>query len=163
MSDIFIGMVLVKICYVDEAGCTGRLPSSTSDIQPTLVVAGVMVDYNKLHAMTESLLDLKQRFSRNIAPSGASHLDWIRKEIKGSELRKDACEGGRNIKRHRKIYISKILKICESIDARLTGRIWIKGAGQPINGVNLYVFYTLNLYRLPELPCEDKRYWPSDR
>jgi hypothetical protein len=53
--------------------------------------------------------------------------------IKGSELRKDACEGGRNVKRHRKIYISKILKICETIDAKLTGRIWIKGVGQPIN------------------------------
>ena len=104
------------------------------------------MDYSKLHVMTESLLDLMQRFFPNIAPLGSSHLDWIRKEVKGSDLRKDACEGGRNIKRHRKIYISNILGICEAIGAKLTGRIWIKGIGQPINGVSIYTFSIQSIY-----------------
>lgn len=52
----------MKVCYIDEAGCTGQLPHAKSPIQPALVVVGLIVDYTQLHQVTERLLKLKERF-----------------------------------------------------------------------------------------------------
>ena len=81
----------MKICFIDEAGCTGSLPSATSNIQPVLVITGVIIDYLKLSRATEELINLKQRFFPSISPSNSEYLSCILAEIKGSELRKNAC------------------------------------------------------------------------
>lgn len=53
------GRVPMKICYVDESGDTGALPSATSRIQPVLSIVGVIVDHANLQPMTTDFLDLK--------------------------------------------------------------------------------------------------------
>lgn len=85
----------MKICYIDEAGCCGSLPNATSDIQPSLAIAGLIVDYGRLHATTLRLLDLKQRFFPGQISNGTTRLGRILFEIKGSDLRKGAVAGGR--------------------------------------------------------------------
>jgi len=136
----------MKICYVDEAGCTGHLPNAVTDIQPALIISGIIIDYGKLHYITERLLNLKQRFFPNAAPAGTSHMGWMLKEIKGAELRRDACDPSRNVRRHRLGYLSEILNLCEECDAKFVGRIWIKGIGEPINGVSIYTFSIQSIY-----------------
>jgi len=128
----------MKICYVDEAGCTGGLPSATSPIQPTLSIVGLIIDYNRLHRATESLLQLKQRFFPNITPGGRQYLGGILAEVKGADLRRDAASGSRNVRRHSFGFLNGIMNICEEAEARIVGRVWVKGIGSPIDGRSVY-------------------------
>ncbi|WP_320197382.1 DUF3800 domain-containing protein [Agrobacterium sp. rho-13.3] len=136
----------MKICYVDESGCTGQLPSATSNIQPALIVTGIIIDYAKLHEITERLLTLKQRFFPKALPSKTTHMAWILHEIKGSELRKKACSDNRNERRHSLGYMQEILNICKSCNVKITGRLWVKSIGTPINGVSIYTFSIQSIY-----------------
>lgn len=136
----------MKVCYVDEAGCTGHLPSATSDIQPALVFVGIIIDYSRLHEITERILALKQRFYPNALPVTAKHMSWILHEIKGSDLRRGVCSGNRNERRSSMGYLQEVVQICKSCDVRLTGRIWIKGVGTPVNGVSIYTYSIQSIY-----------------
>jgi hypothetical protein len=136
----------MKICYVDEAGCTGSLPSPQSKIQPVLSLSAVIIDYSKLHQLTEDWLDLKQSHFPALAPVQTTHMGWILPEIKGSDLRRDACSGSRNLRRHSFRVLEKTLEILEKADAKLAGRIWVKGVGVPLNGVSVYTFSVQSIY-----------------
>jgi hypothetical protein len=127
----------MKICFVDESGDTGRLPIATSPIQPCLVINGLIIDYTKLSAATERFLQLKQRFYPSTATGPTRYLGGILTEIKGSELRKLACESARQ-QRHVFGFLNGVMDICEAIDAKIVGRVWIKGIGQPFDGRAVY-------------------------
>lgn len=128
----------MKICYLDEAGCTGFLPSSTSDIQPVFAILGLIIDYSKLARATEAFLQLKQRFFPDGKTGHTAYLGGILGEVKGSELRRKAAEGPRNQRRHANGYLGGIVKICEEVDAKIICRVWVKGIGEPFNGRSVY-------------------------
>jgi len=136
----------MKICYVDEAGCTGALPTTTSNIQPTLTLIAVMLDYGQLHRLTGDWLSLKQQLFPSLAPVQTTHMGWILPEIKGSEVRKDACSTSRNEKRHALRVLEKTLDLVEAAQVRLAGRVWVKGIGMPLNGVSVYTFSVQSIY-----------------
>lgn len=136
----------MKICYVDEAGCTGTLPSSSSNIQPTLVVGGIIIDYGRLHYLTDRFLNLKQRFFPKIAPTSTSHMGWMLKEIKGSDLRRAACSNSRNERRHAMTFMREIINLCEVNNAKIVGRVWVKGVGRPVDGTAIYTFSLQSIY-----------------
>jgi Protein of unknown function (DUF3800) len=136
----------MKICYVDEAGCTGTIPDATSNIQPVLIIGGIIIDYGRLHYITDRLLNLKQRFFPGNAPAGTSHMGWMMHEVKGADLRKYACEGNRNVRRHRMLFLSEILTLCESVNAKLVGRVWVKKIAEPIRGTSIYTFSLQSIY-----------------
>lgn len=135
----------MKICYVDEAGCTGALPSHTSPIQPVLVLSGLMIDYTDLHPLTSGLLNIKRRFFPNIAPA-APHLGWVLPEVKGSELRKNACASSRNVRRHAFGCMDAMMRLFEACNAKVAGRVWVKGIGQPLNGMSVYTYSIQSIY-----------------
>ncbi|MBN2740434.1 MAG: DUF3800 domain-containing protein [Rhodobacteraceae bacterium] len=137
---------MVKICYIDEAGCTGCIESSTSNIQPTLSIIGAIVDYGKLHKLTSDLLDLKKRFFPKLLPATATHLDWIQAEVKGSEIRKQVCQTGRNQRRAAIGVLDNLQTLCDQADLKLVGRIWIKGIGKPVNGTSIYTYSIQSIY-----------------
>jgi hypothetical protein len=128
----------VKICYVDEAGCVGSLPSASSDIQPTLVIGGIIISYDMLHRITNKLLALKYDLFPGQIPSDATFPGRILPEIKGADIRKAIADGGRNKRRHAFRYLDGILDICHLANAKLIGRVWIKGIGKPFNGRSVY-------------------------
>jgi len=136
----------MKICYVDESGCTGVLTSATSPIQPVLLITGLIIDVQNLPILTNDLLKLKQRFFPNLAPSSTTHMGWMLKEIKGGDLRKDACEGGRNLRRHALGYLGEVVGLVERVGGRLVGRVWIKGIGAPLNGNSVYNYSIQSIY-----------------
>ena len=66
----------MKICYVDESGDDGELVSSNVNIQPMMVISGLIVDHEHIHDLTLDFLALKTRFFPKIARSRL-HLDRI--------------------------------------------------------------------------------------
>lgn len=138
---------MVKICYVDEAGCTGTLGNATSSIQPTLTIVGMIVDYSSLHRLTAELIDSKKRFFPKLLPVTATHLDWIREEVKGSDLRRQACQSSRNEKRHAFGVLDNVTAICTTAKAKIVGRVWVKGIGAPMNGTSVYTYSIQSIYQ----------------
>ncbi|MBI1328602.1 MAG: DUF3800 domain-containing protein [Alphaproteobacteria bacterium] len=131
----------MKICYVDESGCTGMLASTNSSIQPVLVFAGLMIDYSRLHSVTEQFLTLKQKYFPNLFPSDRRYfLSGILAEIKGSQLRHNVAHGNRNLIRHTFGFFDGVFKILEDNNAQTLGRVWVKGIGSPIDGKAIYTF-----------------------
>ena len=128
----------MQFCYVDEAGCTGVLPSASSDIQPVLVVAGVVVPQETLAELTREFIHLKREFFPANRPRGSSHLDWIVVEVKGSELRRQVAGSSRNRRRHAIGFLDKTVGLLERHKCRLKGRVWVKGIAAPFNGRSVY-------------------------
>jgi len=137
----------LRVCYVDESGCTGVLPSSTSDIQPAFVIAGIILDYSKLHSATHDLLSLKQRFYPALVGKHPHYLGGILEEVKGAELRRQIARGNRNQRRHSFGFIDGLFRILKSADARVIGRVWVKGIAQPINGRSIYTYSIQSIYQ----------------
>ena len=138
---------MVKICYIDEAGCTGTLDSATSSIQPTLTIIGLIVDYSSLHKLTSDLIATKQKFYPKLMPTTATHLDWIREEIKGADIRRQVCQASRNEKRHAYGVLDKLTTICTDAAAKIVGRVWIKSIGAPIKGTSIYTYSIQSIYQ----------------
>lgn len=138
------GADAVKICYVDESGDSGVLPSATSPVQPALVIAGLVLDHRDLPAITEQFVEIKRRrFPSSRRPR---YLDSILSEIKGSDVRKDACAASRNRRRHAFGFLDEIISLLEQHDTRLVGRSWIKGIGKPFDGRAVYTYSVQSLF-----------------
>lgn len=128
------------ICYVDEAGCPGALPSSTSQVQPALVLAGLIVPQINLRTLTEGYMRLKLEFNPNIrGRRRVQHwLDIVKQEIKGADLRAAVRSGNRNRRRAVFGFLDKVLTLLEASDANLTARIYIKKPGGQFRGRPVY-------------------------
>lgn len=126
------------ICYMDESGCTGALPSSTSPIQPVLVVAGVIIDQQKIQAATVEYLNIKRKFFPKRLGQSAAFLQWVLEEIKGSDIRKDVRSSGRSERRHAIGFLDHFMLLLERNGVKIIGRLWVKGVGQPFSGTPVY-------------------------
>src|SRR5258706_923912 len=122
--------------YIDEAGCTGVVPSANAPIQPIFSIAGIILDQNILEPFTWDFLNLKERFYPGLRP--ATFLDWIKIEIKGSELRKQVREGGRDKQRHALGVMDKLIDLFEKYNIKIVGRVFVKNIGAPIDGAAMY-------------------------
>jgi hypothetical protein len=125
---------------VDEAGCTGMLPASTSDIQPVFVLCGV--DFSAAHVadLTHDFLHLKRRFFPALGEPGSHYLSLILPEVKGSDMRRQAISDSRRRSRHALGFIDAVVKLIEKYDGRLYGRVWVKAPGHQFNGRSVYTF-----------------------
>lgn len=126
------------IFYVDEAGCTGALPSATSPIQPVFALGGVLIRQADIRSLTLNLIGLKERFYPRRLASHREHLDWMNIEIKGADLRRDIREGNRDEQRHAFGFMDRFLDMLTQHNARIIGRVYVKGIGQPFVGRSVY-------------------------
>lgn len=120
------------IAYVNECGCSGELPAADSPVMPLLVIAGFATDAAGIGRLTAGLAEWKQRFFPGLCRDLADPLDAILVEIEGAELRRLA----RRSKKKAKFAIralGELLGLLEAEDARLLGRVWIKGIDEPFN------------------------------
>ncbi len=124
------------LCYIDEAGCPGALPSATSNVQPILVLTGLFFPQANLMTLTKEFLDLKATFNPNVASPFS--LDIARYEIKGSNLRQDIRKGNRNQRRRAFGFIDKSLDILDRHEAKLVAKVYVKAPGAPFNGRAVY-------------------------
>lgn len=128
----------MHICYIDEAGCTGMLPGPRSEVQPALVVCGVAFRQEVIADLTREFVVLKQRYFPNLKPANRRALHWILSEVKGCEIRKQACSDSRKKRRHAIGFLDKFVEIQERYEARIFGRVWVKTIGAPIDGIAVY-------------------------
>ncbi|MDR3056184.1 MAG: DUF3800 domain-containing protein [Zoogloeaceae bacterium] len=128
----------MHICYLDEAGCTGALPSADTQIQPVFVLGGLFVEAAKVQSMTHKLLALKRRFFPNLLPANAHYHDWMAAEIKGADIRRKARSTSRNDRRFACCLISAGLDILKQHDARMVSRVYVKPIGNPFDGAAVY-------------------------
>jgi hypothetical protein len=126
------------VCYVDEAGCTGVLPSATSPIQPLFCIAGLAVNLNNLVALTGEFISLKEKYFRNKLPTARPRLEYLLAEIKGGDVRTTFRRCGRNARRHRLLFLGEILDLVDHHGGRLFGKVFIKGIGAPQYGTAIY-------------------------
>ncbi|MEW6776430.1 MAG: DUF3800 domain-containing protein [Bdellovibrionota bacterium] len=128
------------LCYVDEAGCTGSLPSATSPVQPVFVLAAIAIKLEDVKPFTTDFLQLKHRFFPGTAQSSAHYLDGVLSEIKGAELRRDAASASRRHRTHALGFLDKTVDLLVRHDAKIFGRVWIKGVGAFFNGTSVYTY-----------------------
>lgn len=124
------------VFYIDEAGCPGALPSATSDVQPLLVLTGMILKQDCLQTLTRDFLTLKRQFSPHIPLN--HELDIAKHEMKGADLRKDIRSGNRNVRRRAVGFIDDVLRILERNDVKFLTRIYVKNPGQPFDGKAVY-------------------------
>ena len=126
------------LCYVDEAGCPGALPSATSDVQPVLVLSALIFEQRHLISLTRDFIALKQQFNPGVAANFRHEMQMATYEIKGSELKKTIRNGNRNERRRVFGFIDKTLNILDAADAKLVCRIYIKRPAHPFDGKAVY-------------------------
>jgi len=126
------------ICYVDEAGCPGALPSPHSNVQPCIVISGLIVPQENVAELTREYLRLKRTFNPHYAANLQHDLQLILYEIKGSDLRSDIRKGNRNKRRRTFGWLDKTLNLLERLDCQLVSRIYIKPPGGAFDGKKVY-------------------------
>jgi hypothetical protein len=128
----------MQVFYVDEAGCTGMLPSAVSPIQPVFVLGGVLLHQSRPQGFTLDWLRLKGRCFPNLQIPNSDFLDWIAVEIKGADLRKRIREGPRDPRRQALGFMDKFLDLLETHDARVLARLYVKPIATSFNGKSVY-------------------------
>lgn len=126
------------ICYIDESGDTGILPSTTSPVQPALVIGGVILPHAAVADVTREFVDLKRRFFPRLRPAAGQPLHWILQEVKGASVRANVDDPSRNVRRHAIGFLDHVLELLERHRARVVARVWIKAVGSPIYSTPIY-------------------------
>ncbi len=127
------------VCYVDEAGCLGVLPSATSDIQPVFVLIGLALPSRAIRPLTIAFLQLKHTFFPTGSRAFSQFLDLVKYEIKGAEIRRNiSSKGTPSQQRHALGFLDKSIALLREYDAKVFGRIWIKGINLPFDGRAVY-------------------------
>lgn len=124
------------ICYLDEAGCSATLPSKRTDIQPVLVIAGLIVHEDAVADITREFLTLKRRYFPGLFRS-RHLLDDVREEIKGSDLRSAIRKRGTRASAQLR-FIDDTLQLPERFECRILATIWIKGIAVPFKARETY-------------------------
>lgn len=135
------------VCYLDESGDTGSLPTNISLIPPLICLLGMTLNATYLRAFSTEFLDLKTRFfpGRFGAQYRHTHLSKLLEEIKGSDLRA-AFRGTDHDRKHHHIgFFDALLDFVASYDCRILGRVWIKGLGAAFNGTSVYTYSAQNM------------------
>lgn len=126
------------VCYVDEAGCTGAVKSSTDSVQPLIVLCGLIVEAHAVRRLSEALIDLKIKYFPQQMRAAPFRLDVIRHELKGADLRSDVRSGDRSKRRRATAFLDDLVALLEAERARLVGKVFVKAIGEPIDGASLY-------------------------
>lgn len=129
---------MFHLCYLDESGCLGALPSSNSAIQPVFAIVGLIVPAGYLARMTRDFMAIKRRYNPR-GFSSSHYLDSILTEVKGKSLRRDLRAKTKSQARAALRFLSDILQLLEAHpQVRLVGRIWVKPVGQAFKGREVY-------------------------
>lgn len=146
MALVVSGGKKLHICYVDEAGCTGNLPSTTSQVQPIFVLCGLVVPETSIVSLTQDFLQLKRTFNPALSASLEHDLDIITHEIKGAEdLRKPIRKKNRNAARRAIGFLDKVLLILEKHECQIIPNIYIKSPLVTFNSTALYARSVQNI------------------
>lgn len=139
MASVVSGMKKLFICYIDEAGCTGNLPSYSSDIQPVFVLCGLIISESSIKELTLDFIDLKRKFNPSIGRLFQHDLDIVKYEIKGAEdIRKPIRKKNRNQKRRSIGFLDKLLVLLNKHNCKILSNIYVKSPEKTFDSISLY-------------------------
>lgn len=124
------------VCYVDESGDTSCLKDDKA--QPAFIISGIIVPQARIYRITQDFLTLKQTFNPRALPSAAPRLDWIRQEVKGSDLRKEAISTSHRKQRYAIGLLDKVIDLLERHEVCVVGRVFVKERSIPVNHASIY-------------------------
>lgn len=127
---------MAYLCYIDEAGDSQKLPDTHTDIQPILVIAGLIVSEEAIAGLTTDFLAIKRKYFPKLFTS--DHLlDDVRQEVKGSDVRKLIRERGHTAGAQLK-FIDETLALLECYQCKILSTIWVKGIAKAFDGTATY-------------------------
>lgn len=129
----------MRICYIDEAGCTGALGANPASIQPVFLICGVVLRASQIGQLADEFIRIKEKNFPYLKASHPFRHSWVLSEIKGSYLRDNLRKGGRNRVRHSHVVLDSILGLFENYDARIFGRVWVKDPNTDLSK-NIYTY-----------------------
>ncbi|WP_244186987.1 DUF3800 domain-containing protein [Paraburkholderia steynii] len=129
-------VALSYICYIDEAGCSAPLPAGKTNIQPLLVIAGLIIHQEALADITRDFLTLKRTYFPGLFKS-PHPLDDVREEIKGSDLRRAIRKRGHQARTEFR-FIDETLALLENFQCHVLGTVRIKGIATPFRARETY-------------------------
>lgn len=133
------------LAYLDEAGATGRMASSTSPVQPVFIPAAIICKQSRLRHLTLDFLHLKHKFYPELVSGGKLFLDRMLAEIKGSEIRKHVRGSSRRRRRHALGFLDSLLDLLESHEIEIIGRVWVKEIGRDNDSKAMYTYSTQDI------------------
>lgn len=129
----------MRMCYVDESGDGRDLTSATDAVTPVCVVLGVVFDQAVIQHLTNELIALKRATHPHLLPASSKRLAWVLAEIKGSDLRRALRTGAqRRNRRHAVHFLDRLVTLLEDYEAKIFGRVWVKGIGAPCDEIAMY-------------------------
>lgn len=132
---------MVSICYLDEAGCPGKLPVGGKEIQPVLVLAAIIINKEHIQALTVEFINLKKKFFPRKFKDITHDLDALPIEIKGSDLRSNMRKKS-SLRYQTASFLDNVLDLLFKYDAKLLARIHIKKEGGGFDGRSVYTSST---------------------
>lgn len=126
------------ICYVDESGDTGVLVPTERNSQPVFLLSAVIIKQSSLKQITREIIALKQRFFPARGAGLTRWHDWLKIEIKGSDLRRAIREGKHDTKRHAIGFMEQLLRLMEAHHVQIISRIYLKAPCVEFDGSSVY-------------------------
>ena len=142
------------VCYIDEAGCATPVPGSVTNVQPVLAISGLILDFARLPNVTVEFLRLKRKYHPGKFKS-AHHLDDVRQEIKGSDIRSRMRKQGYHAMADLK-FLDETLDLLMTHGSAFFATIWVKGIKKPFKARPVYT-------RSIQMACENFQEFLADR
>lgn len=133
---------MAMICYLDEAGCPGRLPAGSSTIQPFLIIAAVALPSADISTFTRQFNALKRRYAGWQGHVGAQADPFI--EIKGCELRAQLRKQPDGVSAEHRL-LDHLFTLLVQFDVRVFAQVAPKPLGGAFDGKAVYA---TAMYRL---------------
>lgn len=142
------------IAYVDDAGDVQTAPGGDSNVPPVLAFGAVVLRSETLPQLTRDFLALKRKHfggrmrSRHL-------LDDVLEEIKGADL-KAMVRASHRKRRIAVRFYDELLDLLAAEEARIFGRVWIKGVSAPLDGRAVNTFSIQDMCRTFQHLLDDR-------
>jgi len=146
------------VCYIDEAGCTGVLPSSDLAVQPVFVLSGLVLPGYTIRQLTKDFLNWKRHFFPQQMSHAATGLDQILVEIKGADDIRHHIRSPRSERALHSAFakLEGLLNILDRHQAMILAQITVKCPDQAIDSKALYTRSIQNLLSNLQYECVSK-------
>jgi hypothetical protein len=132
-------------CYIDESGNTEVINAPTDNVQPTVVMAGIIVEASKLPRLTSDFIEIKRKYYPNKFLKIKHDLEALLLEIKGSDIRTDIRDKRNKLDKkvqHHFHFLDAIFSLLKSNEMKIISRIWVKGFKRPLLDESVYTITT---------------------
>jgi hypothetical protein len=135
-------------CYVDESGNAEVINNPNDNVQPMVIISGLIIKADKIVQLTNEFVSLKRIFYPGLFAGIPFNINSLLKEIKGSDIRSDirkATNLNDNKVQHNFLFLDEIFTLLKKHDVKIVSRIWVKAFGavlhdQPIYGITTQQF-----------------------